>query len=93
MSSDEEDLAYHQNHCNCNRTLLTQDRVSRQLVKSSAASGKINVLTTSRTTTHRHSDKLRNMFFKNIPDKLAFLKNYNESQRTQKQGGDRSTRS
>jgi len=47
------------------------------VLKHSAATEKINVLTTSRTTTYRHNDELRNMFFKNNPGKIATLKNYN----------------
>jgi len=39
------------------------------VLKCSAARGKINVLTTSRTTTHRHN--LEIMFFKNNPGKTA----------------------
>jgi len=49
------------------------------VLKHSAAIAKINVLTTNRTTTHRHNDELTNMFFKNNPGKIASLKNYNES--------------
>jgi len=53
------------------------------VLKRSAAIGRINVLTTNRTTAHRHKDELRNMFFKNNSGKIASLKNYNESQRKQ----------
>jgi len=44
------------------------------VLKLCAATGKINVLTTNRTTAHRHNDELRNMFFKNNPGKIASLK-------------------
>jgi len=47
------------------------------VLKRSAATGKINILTTN-CTTHRHNDELRNAFFKNNPGKIASLKNYNE---------------
>jgi len=53
------------------------------MLKRSAATGKINVLTTNRTTTQRHNDELRNMFFKNNAGKIASLKNCNESQHKQ----------
>jgi len=53
------------------------------VLKRSSTTGKINVLTTNRTTTHKHNDKLRNMFFKNNPVKISSLKNYNGSQRKQ----------
>jgi len=54
-----------------------------EVLKRSAATGKIYALTANRTTTHRHNDELRNMFFKNNLGKIASLKNYNESQRKQ----------
>jgi len=50
------------------------------VLKRSAATRKINVLTTSCTTTRRHNDELRNMFFKNNVGKITSLKNYKESQ-------------
>jgi len=51
-----------------------------RVLKCSAAVRKITILTTNHTTTHRHNDELRNMFLKNNSDKIAPLKNYNESQ-------------
>jgi len=53
------------------------------VLKRSATTGNINVLTTNHTTTHRRNDELRNMFFKNNPGKVASLKNYNEARRNQ----------
>jgi len=53
------------------------------VLKHYAATGKKNILTTNCTTTHRHGDKLRNMFFRNNLGKTPSLKNYNESQRKQ----------
>jgi len=50
------------------------------VLKRSAETGKINVLTTDRRTTHRHNDELRNMFFRNNPGKIVSLKNYYKSQ-------------
>jgi len=51
------------------------------VLKRSAATGKINVLTTSHTITHRRTDELGNMLFKNKTGKIASLMNYNKSQR------------
>jgi len=48
------------------------------VLKHSAATGKINILTTNRTTTHMHNDELRNRFFKNSPGKIASLRKQNE---------------
>jgi len=53
------------------------------VLKRSAATGKINVLTTSHTITHRRTDELGNMLFKNKTGKTASLMNYNKSQRKQ----------
>jgi len=77
MSSDEEDLSAEP--LQLQQYLLTQNGLSRQLQWSAEMfcrnRKKINVLTPNRTTTHRHSDELRNLFFKNNPGKIASLKN------------------
>jgi len=53
------------------------------VLKRSAATGKISILTTYRTTIHRHNDELRNKFFRNNPHKIASLKNFDASQHKQ----------
>jgi len=61
------------------RKMYSVGNCSRVLIHS-AATGKINVLTTNCTTTHRRNDELKNMFFKNNLGIIAPLKNYNKSQ-------------